>query len=226
MAQILLIEDDLAIATLVADLLLQEGHGVSSVSSAEEAQNLLTDNKYGLIISDWNLSGKLSGLDLISMFRSQGGMAPVLMLSAKTEFTDRELGLDNGADDYLCKPFHSRELLARVKALLRRAPTIVNFTQRAKNVELDSKFFKVFVDGAEIKLFPKEFALLEFFLRYPNQTFSNDSIIDSVWSSDSAATVETLRQVMARLRAKLEESGAKDLIKTVHGIGYKLEDSD
>lgn len=224
MVEVLLIEDDPAVATLVADLLKQEGHSVSSTSTAEDAQTLLANNKYGLIISDWNLAGELSGIDLISEFRSRGGMAPVLMLSGKSEFTDRELGLDNGADDYLCKPFHSRELVARVKALLRRTPTIVSSVHRAQNVELDSKFFKVSVDGAEIKLFPKEFALLEFFMRYPNQVFSNDTIIDSVWSSDSAASVETLRQVMARLRSKLEESGASELFKTIHGIGYKLED--
>ncbi|MDX1989615.1 MAG: response regulator transcription factor [Candidatus Obscuribacter sp.] len=224
MAKVLVVEDDEQLRSLVAELLKSEKHTVDTADDGISARILLGNSHYDLLILDWNLSDQTTGIDIIKEHRAGGGNTPILMLTGKTDYDDRETGLDSGADDYLCKPFHPREFGARVRALLRRVPKIVGKVLKVKQVELDSTAFRVTVAGKEIKLFPKEFALLEFLMRHPNQVFNNDSILDSVWSTDSAATVETLRQVMARLRSKLENAGASGLITTVYGVGYKLED--
>lgn len=224
MAKILVVDDDPDSINMVSVFLANDKHLVESASDGLDAKIRMENSRYELIIMDWNLAEDFSGIDLIKDYRVSGGESPVLVLSGRTDYEDKAFGLDNGADDYICKPFHPRELSARVRALLRRSRYTTGRLLKVRNVELDSVAYKVSVEGRQIKLYPKEFSLLEFFMRHPNQVFSADKLLDAVWSTDSAATVESLRQVMMRLRSRLDSAGAGGLITTVYGIGYKLED--
>ena len=163
------------------------------------------------------------GVEICKHFRETGGKTPILLLTAKSQITDKETGLDAGADDYLTKPFHLKELSARVRALLRRQIQSGNSTLKAGNVVVDTLSHKVTVGGNEVHLVPKEYSLLEFFLRHPNQVFSAEALIDRVWTSDTLASAETIRTYIKLLRKKLGNDEKAGLIKTVHGVGYKLE---
>ena len=163
---------------------------------------------------------------MLEEFRASGGNAPVLMLTGKDSISDKELGLDTGADDYLTKPFHGKELTARIKALLRRPPNLVSDVLKVGDLVLERADFRVTRNGQEVRLLPKEFALLEFFMRYPNRVFSAEALLERVWVSESEATVDAVTSCIKRLRKKLEIDGDKSPISTVHGVGYKLVPSN
>jgi DNA-binding response OmpR family regulator len=167
----------------------------------------------------------MTGTAILKDFRSRGGASPVLMLTAKSSIEEKETGLDAGADDYLTKPFDARELLARIRALLRR-PQAVSAAKEMHvgNLALDAKSARVYKDGQELKLLPKEFSLLELFMRYPDQVFSSEALLERVWSADSAASFDTVRTYIKTLRKKIDDPGAdSSLIRTVHGVGYCLD---
>ncbi|MGH9550274.1 MAG: response regulator transcription factor, partial [Terriglobales bacterium] len=156
-------------------------------------------------------------------YRDSGGAAPVLFLTGHAQISDKTEGLDAGADDYLTKPFHMDELLARVRALLRRPPHVQPRLLTVRDLTLSPSTRTVSRADKEISLYPKEFALLELFLSHPNQVFSVDNLLDRVWSTDSeAASVDTVRMTILRLRQKIEEDSANPLIQTVRGVGYRL----
>lgn len=223
MSKILLVDDDQALARFVADALKSEQHVVDVAYEADTARTFLITSNYELVILDWTLPGDVSGISICKEYRAKGGQSPILFLTGRGDIADKEEGFVSGGDDYVTKPFNTRELLARVRALLRRPPTILSSILTIGNVELNSSTYKVLVDGEEVKLFPKEFALLEFFMRHPNHVFNADDVLSFVWSTDSLATIETLRQVMARVRAKLEKSGGEVVIRTIYSVGYVLE---
>ncbi|MDZ4833939.1 MAG: response regulator transcription factor [Candidatus Melainabacteria bacterium] len=227
MAKILLAEDDRDLSEVITFALQTGGHLVQPVFEGSECLSYLRTCKFDLIILDWMMP-KISGIDVCKTYRSQGGKTPILMLTAKTTIEDKEIGLDNGVDDYLTKPFDQRELAARVRALLRRPDTVVANVMRAQNIVMDTVSCKVTIDGAEIHLRPKEFTLLEFFLRHPNQAFSTDALLQRVWLDDSAATPDNLKTHIKMLRQKLDANRSQSLIKTVRGRGYLLatDDSD
>ncbi len=222
MAKILMVEDEADLAFPVKDWLSREQHLVELSDNGNDALGKLRVYKYDLIILDWMLPGT-SGVDVCKRFRQNGGTTPILMLTAKTEITDKETGLDAGADDYLTKPFHLKELAARVRALLRRHVQSSDAILRMGDVVIDTLARKVMVAGAEIHLVPKEYSLLEFFMRHPNQVFSADALIDRVWASDTLASPDTIRTYIKLLRKKLDSDGKEPIIRTVHGVGYKLE---
>jgi two-component system copper resistance phosphate regulon response regulator CusR len=221
MPKILLVEDELAIADLVLDCLQAADYMVDHLPDGAEAINRLKYSDYDLIILDWNLPG-LSGIDICRQYRSKGGGSLILMLTSRREIDDKEAGFDAGADDYLTKPFHARELTARVRALLKRSTTTSSNQLTAGDVMLQVDTHQVFVGGREVQLMPKEFALLEFFLRYPNRVFSADAIIDRVWSTDTESNPSVVRTYVNRLRAKLDVDGKESVIATVHGVGYRF----
>ncbi|MBC7996841.1 MAG: response regulator transcription factor [Leptolyngbya sp.] len=223
MAKIVVVEDDKDLVTLIKGILSVERHMIDSVNNGHEALTIMQMHPYDLVILDWMLPGK-PGTDICKEYRARGGAAPILMLTAKNTIEDKEQGLDAGADDYLTKPFHPKELSARVRALLRRPQAVVAKTLKAANIELDPNLVKVFKSEKEIHLLPKEFALLELFMRYPTQVFSADALLDRVWNSDSSASLDTVRTYIKTLRRKVDTDSKNSLIRTVHGVGYSLSD--
>lgn len=222
MAKILIVEDEATIADLVKAYLTSEHHIVEVVSDGNEAMERLKFYKYDVIILDWLLPGLL-GVEVCKQFRASGGSTPVLMLTAKKQTQEKVYALDQGADDYLTKPFELQEVSARVRALLRRPQAVAGNVLKARNIVLETSTFRVSRDGEDVQLLPKEFALLEFFMRHPNQVFSAEALLDRVWSSDSEASPETIRTYIKRLRQKVDTKGQNSMISTVHGVGYKLD---
>jgi DNA-binding response OmpR family regulator len=221
MAKIVVVEDDKDLVNLIKGILSVERHTVDSVHDGHEALTIIQMHPYDLVILDWMLPGR-TGTEICKDYRARGGAAPILMLTAKSTIDDRAEGLDSGADDYLTKPFHPKEFSARVRALLRRPQSVMAKTLKAADIELDPGQVKVFKASKEIHLLPKEFALLELFLRYPTQVFSAEALLDRVWNTDSSASLDTVRTYIKTLRKKIDTNPKDSLIRTVHGVGYSL----
>jgi DNA-binding response OmpR family regulator len=222
MAKILVVEDDADTAQMVKSWLTDEMHLVEIAADGVVARELLSLQKYDLIVLDWDLP-RLSGLEVCRQFRNEGGHTPVLMLTGKGELSEKEKGLDSGADDYLTKPFQMRELSARLRALLRRPLQCQSTVLRTGNIQLDPTTCRVTKDGQEIELAPKEYDLLAFLMRYPGEIFSPDALLTRVWSTDSEATPLTVRVRITKLRSKLDSPGMPSLIRNVYNRGYMLE---
>lgn len=225
MAKILLVEDDLDLSLTLVEKLEFEHHRVEAVANGKDALHLLGVAVYDLIILDWGLPD-LCGLDILKSFRSTGGATPVLMLTGRKSVTEKEEGLDTGADDYLTKPFDMVELTARVRALLRRPVQLLENVLRFDTIELDVRSFQVTRDGKNIPLTSREFAVLEFFMRHPGQTFNAEAILDRVWRSDEAGSLQGVRVCIKRIREKLDAGGQASYISSEHGFGYKLDHLD
>ncbi|HEY9756817.1 MAG TPA: response regulator transcription factor [Oculatellaceae cyanobacterium] len=221
MAKIFMAEDEAKLTIVIKDLLLMENHHVDSAANGGDALNQLLTGGYDLAILDWNLP-ELSGLEILHTIRSRGSSMPVLMLTGKSGIDDKEAGFGAGADDYLTKPFEGRELIARVKALLRRSHVAVDDVLKFGGLSLDRTQYLVTLNGEEIALVPKEFDLLEFFMRSPNRVFSPETLLSRVWQNESDATVAAVTTCIKRLRKKVDRDEAKSFIATVHGVGYKL----
>ncbi len=221
MAKVLVVEDDLDLLAKVKEWLGFEQHSVEAVTDGQEASERLRLYQYDLVILDWELPG-LTGVDVLRLYRDTGGTTPVLMLTGKGAVDDKMVGLDAGADDYLTKPFHLKELSARMRALLRRPPSFTGNILHARNITLDPCARKVTKSGQDIQLLPREFALLEFFMRHPNEIFSPEALLNRVWSSESDSTVGTVYTYIKTLRKKIAEPDGNSVIATVHGVGYKL----
>jgi OmpR-family two-component system manganese-sensing response regulator len=221
MAKILLVEDEQALAGNISEWLKLEHYIVETVHDGMDAVDRLRFYNFDLIILDWALPG-LSGIEVCKKFRSLGGKTPILMLTGKKEIGEKELGLDSGADDYLTKPFHLKELSARLRALLRRQPNLLANSLKCGPLELNLQDHKLTKNGVAIDLLRKEFLLLEFLMRHPNQIFSATAIIDRVWSSSSDVSPDAVRTYVARLRAKIDDAQGQSMIENVHGVGYML----
>ncbi|MCC7529203.1 MAG: response regulator transcription factor [Candidatus Melainabacteria bacterium] len=223
MAKILIIEDDKDLAEVLRFTLSNKGHSVQSLSGGKDALSMLRVYKYDLIILDWMMPD-VSGVDVLKGFRESGGKTPVLMLTAKTTIDDKEKALDLGADDYLTKPFDSRELLARVRALLRRPESMAQTILRAGDLELDPVSCSVSKGGKVLKLRPKVYSMLEFFMRHPNQVFSAEAILERVWMDDASASPDTVRTHIKLLRRAIDAPGkeAESFIENVRNRGYLM----
>ncbi len=221
MAKILLIEDDVDLAEILSFTLSSKGHSVQKILNSEDALPALNVYKFDLLILDWMMP-KISGIQILKEFRESGGKIPVLMLTAKSSVDDKETGLDAGADDYLTKPFHTKELLARVRALLRRPQSLSSLLLQAGDISLDPVSCQVKKAGQELHLRPKVYSLLEFFMRHPDQVFSSDAILERVWMDDSLASAETVRTHIKLLRKAIGEQTEDSLIKNIRNRGYIL----
>jgi two-component system, OmpR family, response regulator len=222
MAKVLLAEDDLELCTVIRDWLHFQRFTVECVHTGTEALEKLKFFEFDLVILDWQMPG-MSGLEVCRLYRDKGGTAAVMILTGKqTSVQDKTEGLDSGADDYLCKPFHLHELAARIRALLRRASDPRPATLKAGDIELDADSYRVTRAGTELLLLPREFALLEFLMRHPGTVFSADELLARVWQSDTEASHDALRTCLKRLRKKIDSPGRDSIIRTIHGIGYKL----
>ncbi|MBN8660682.1 MAG: response regulator transcription factor [Candidatus Melainabacteria bacterium] len=222
MAKILIVEDDVQLAELVMRWLGREGHLVEHVKNGGDALQRLRFDPYDLIVLDWNLP-EVEGIDILKTFRRNGGTTPVLMLTGKKAIEEKLEGLGQGADDYLTKPFDGRELTARIAVLLRRPTVLLPIdVLKVGDIELDAKAHKVTRGGSLVSLLPKEFALLEFFMRNAGQYFPAEKLLAHVWPSESDSTVEALTSCIKRLRQKIDYSGSESVIKNVRGAGYGL----
>lgn len=219
MAKILVIEDEAEIYRSIEDWLLGQQHVLEWAADGSLGLELLRTYTYDLVVLDVNLPGLL-GTELLQIYRKEGGRTPVLMLTAQSNEEQKESGLDAGADDYLTKPFSGRELCARVRALLRRPADYRQQTMQAGGLVLNPDQLIVMKGDTEIQLRPKEFALLEFLVRHPNQAFNANALLERVWKNDQEITEEAVRITVRRLRMKVGEDGP---IKTIHGAGYLLE---
>lgn len=221
MAKVLIVEDDPGVCETVKDWLENQNHTVEIVDCGEDAVEYLKTYSYDVIILDLYLPD-IDGLDVLQRYRAAGGNARVLILTGRNEIRDRERGLDLGADDYLGKPFHPRELAARLRALLRR-DSMNNSTQLKIGIfVLDLTAVRLLRDNEPIQLLPKEFALMELFMRNPDQIFHPEQILQKVWTADAETSPETLRVHIKRLRDKIDIAGKPSVIQNVKGLGYKL----
>ena len=222
MAKILLVEDEKSLSDVVIDWLNAQQYLVDLVENGAEALSRLKFYQYDMVILDWNLP-EMDGISVCKQFRQSGGRTPILMLTGNREIDDKEAGLDAGADDYLTKPFHMKELSARVRALLRRPAQVTANLLAAGDVTLDPSTHRVTKAGNAVELMPKEFALLEFLLKYPGQVFSAEALIERIWPTDSDASANAIRTYVNRLRNKIDGAGQASLISTIHGVGYRLD---
>lgn len=221
MAKLLLIEDDNTLSIVVESYLKRDGHDVERAGTFEDAYRLIEKNTYDLIVLDWTLPDG-SGIELLKQFRQKGGATLCLILTGRKEVKEKEIGFDSGGDDYLTKPFHIKELGARVRALLRRPAHFHSNVLSIHNITLDINTHEVTKNGVSIKLHPQEFALLELLLKNPDRVFSSEELLDRIWKSESGASAETLRTSMRRLRKRIDEPDAPSLIENIHSVGYKL----
>jgi len=221
MAKVLLIEDDRDFSTILTDLLEQEGYAVEAAYDGGGALDLLLAAEFDVIILDWNLP-VTSGVTVLKEIRHRGNLTPVLLLTARGDVKDKAQGLDAGADDYLTKPFQQEELTARLRALLRRHSKQATNILVAGPFNIDTQKFLASKGERVLKLQPKEFALLEFFLRHPEEVFSPDALLSRVWPTDSEASTDTVRVYIGTLRNKIDDRDRDSFIKTIHRVGYKF----
>jgi two-component system phosphate regulon response regulator PhoB len=222
---VLVVEDEPALLTLLRYNLEREGFAVSEARDGEEALLQLKEAKPDAVLLDWMLP-RLSGLEVCRQIRRAPNWRdlPVIMLTARGEEGDRIRGLDGGADDYVVKPFSPNELIARLRAVIRRArPAAAADVLRFRDLAVDLGAHRVTRGGASIHLGPTEFRLLCFFLERPGRVFSREQLLDAVWGRDAEVELRTVDVHIRRLRKALNEGGRPDLLRTVRAAGYALD---
>lgn len=222
--RILLVEDDIEQLEPLHAALCEAGHIVDGIEDGETAQWLIAQKNYDLLILDWLLP-EVSGVSLCRQYRQAGNTAPVMMLTAKDTTPDKIVGLDAGADDYLVKPTDVLELLARVRALGRRSPLWQEDILQVADLQLCLTSLTVMRGQATVELAPREFNLLEYFLRHPNQVLSRDQIEQALWEWGNEPESNAVSALMRRLRQRLQIVGAADWIETIYGMGYRFSPS-
>ncbi|NJL09214.1 MAG: response regulator [Calothrix sp. SM1_7_51] len=219
--RILVVEDDNLIAKSLVKILTDQRYTIDLATDGQAAWDLIDCYSYDLILLDVVLP-KIDGISLCRRLREQGNKTPILLLTAQDASTSKVIGLDAGADDYLAKPFDFQELLARIRALLRRGGSALPPLLKWRNIKLDPSICEVTRDDKLLHLTPKEYGLLEIFLRNPHRVFSCSALIDQLWSLEEPPTEETVRSHIKGLRQKLKVV-TDDPIETVYGIGYRLK---
>lgn len=220
--RILVVEDNEKLSSLVKEILIGESYAVDVVSNGLVGETAAHQHPYDLIILDLMLPGK-DGVTVCTDLRESGVLTPILMLTAKGEVDDRVLGLDAGADDYMTKPFVMNELLARVRALLRRPQqTTMVETLHCQDIEILPAQHKVMKKGKELALTLKEYAVLEYFLRNQNKVLTRDDIVSNCWDFAYDAESNIVDVYIKRLRAKLKDTH-ESYIKTIRSVGYTME---
>jgi len=221
---ILVVEDEAAIRDMIAMALERAGYRVRHADSAEDARAAMRLAQPDLILMDWMLPGE-SGLDLAKQLKNDTASQaiPIIMLTARGEEDDRVRGLDSGTDDYITKPFSPRELLARVKAVLRRtAPTADEAPVEVEGLRIDPVSHRVQVNGSGVELGPTEFRLLHFLMTHPERVFTRAQLLDNVWGANVYVEERTVDVHVRRLRRELMATGHDALVQTVRGAGYRF----
>lgn len=223
--RVAIVEDEEAISELLRYNLESEGFEVDAIMRGDEAETRLKERVPDLLILDWMLPG-VSGIELCRRLRQrpETERLPIIMLTARGEESERVRGLSTGADDYVVKPFSTPELMARVKAMLRRAkPEVLASVLRCGELELDRETHRVHRKGREVRLGPTEFKLLEFLMSSPARVFSRSQLLDGVWGHDIYVDERTVDVHIGRLRKAVNLPGMADVIRTVRGAGYSIE---
>ena len=222
---ITVIEDEEALGVLLKYNLEAEGYRVEIITRGDEAELRLKEQQPDLLILDWMLPG-VSGIELCRRFRMQPETQamPILMLTARGDESERIRGLATGADDYVVKPFSTAELMARVRAMLRRAkPNSVASHLNVGDIMMDRETHRVRRAEREVKLGPTEYRLLEFLMQAPSRVFSRSQLLDGVWGGEVYVDDRTVDVHIGRLRKALNRGKSKDLIRTVRGAGYAID---
>ncbi|VAV86905.1 Phosphate regulon transcriptional regulatory protein PhoB (SphR) [hydrothermal vent metagenome] len=223
--KILLIEDDESLTELIRYNLTQGGFTVHCEADGEEGLYASEESSPDLILLDWMLPN-LSGIEICRRIRRNKATrnVPIIMLTARAEESDRIRGLDTGADDYVTKPFSPKELIARIKAVLRRIrPSLSGETLSFDDIILDAVSHKVTRGGKPIHLGPTEFRILRYFMENPARVFSREQLLDNIWGNDIYVESRTVDVHIRRLRKALNEEGMSDVIRTVRSAGYALD---
>jgi len=221
---VLIAEDESAVSELLQYNLKREDYEVAIANDGEEALLMMEERAPDLLLLDWMLP-KVSGIEVCRRVRSGGANPnlPIIMLTARGEESDRIRGLDTGADDYVTKPFSTTELMARVRAVLRRIrPGLRDDKVIVGDIEIDRVEHRVSRNGSDIHLGPTEFRLLDYFMQHPGRVFSREQLLDTVWGSDVYVELRTVDVHVGRLRKALRQSGGEDPIRTVRSAGYAL----
>ena len=221
--KILLVDDETELSDPLTRILLQEGYRVDVANDGAAGMELALNNSYDLLILDWMLPHK-SGIEICRSVRSHSLLTPVLFLTAKDTLDDRVDGLDAGADDYLVKPFELRELLARVRALLRRSTIETPQSDRLKvaDLELDLENQIAYRNDKAIELSEKEIRLLTYFMQHPDRLLTHEEIYSYLWKADEQPSSNVLAALVRLLRRKIETKQSTQLIHTVYGKGYRF----
>ena len=220
--KVLIVEDENQVARLIELELSYEGYQVDIAKAGKEALDKVEKFKPDLIILDWILP-EVDGLEITRRIRSDGNDVPVIVLTGKSELSDKVVGLDSGADDFITKPFATEELLARIRAIIRRKPQTLDGVLEYKDLWLD-QFGRIAKRGEVVlELRAKEFALLRLFMLYPEQALTREFIFDKVWGYNFLGESNVIEVYVRYLRTKLEEIGPGRLIHTVRGVGYILK---
>ena len=222
--RLLFAEDDRDIAKAVQILLERSGYSVDTVFNGQDAIDYIEAGDYDGVILDWMMP-KLSGIEVLTQMRGKGYSTPVLMLTARDSVDDRVEGLDTGADDYLPKPFAASELLARVRAMLRRKEDFKHNVIKFSDIELDKAAMSLSCAGKSVRLNNKAFQLMEMLVEHPGAVLSIDQIMERIWGWDSDSEINVVWVNISFLRKKLSELGAHVKIKAVRGVGYSLENT-
>ncbi|BAU66166.1 two-component transcriptional regulator [Stanieria sp. NIES-3757] len=224
--KLLLVEDDINLAEVLAEALKDYGYAIDIVNDGELGWEQAISEDYSTILMDVNLP-KLDGISLCQRLRSRGSTVPILMMTGRDANTDKVIGLDAGADDYIVKPVDLLELMARIRALMRRGTVCAESNLVWNNLVLELSSHEVTYDGQVLELTPKEFSLLELFLRSGKRVLSRQAIINHIWASEEPPSEEAVKAHIKYLRQKLKMIGApQDLIETIRGVGYRLKSKD
>ena len=221
---VLVAEDESAVSELLLYNLRREDYEVAIAADGEEALMMIDERAPDLLLLDWMLP-KVSGIEICRRVRATGvnPNLPIIMLTARGEESDRIRGLDTGADDYVTKPFSTTELMARVRAVLRRIrPGLKEDRITVGDIEIDRVAHRVSRNGEDIHLGPTEFRLLDYFMQHPGRVFSREQLLDTVWGSDVYVEARTVDVHVGRLRKALRQGGGDDPIRTVRSAGYAL----
>lgn len=220
--RVLFAEDEVSTAKAVKVLLEKAKFSVDIVHDGNDAWDYITAGSYEVVVLDIMMPGK-SGLEVLSLMRKNHIHTPVLLLTAKAEIEDRVEGLEAGADDYLPKPFATKELIARVRALGRRSENYSDSVKEAGNLVLDSNKYEMKVGDKSVNLTNKEFQLMELFINHPGHVFSSEHLMEKIWGLDSESDIDVVWTHIGYVRKKLRGLGADVEIKTVRGAGYSLD---
>ena len=221
--RILLAEDERMLSEAITAILNRGNYSVDAVFNGQDALDYLDSDQYDAAILDIMMP-KVDGITVLKTLRAEGKDIPVLLLTSKSEIDDKIQGLDSGADDYLTKPFDARELLARIRAITRRAPEVQNNDLSFGNLKLNRTAFELSGPEGSVRLANKEFQMMEMFMRYPGQVISAERFMEKIWGYDSDSEINVVWVNISGLRKKIAQVGAFAEIKALRGAGYLLEE--